>query len=78
MPWYAEAGVTYRGSEYNDLANTSERPSYARWDASVGWRPMPWVVTLAVTNLTDERYWRSTSMPGAPRSVLVSTNYVFQ
>ena len=77
-PWYAEGGVTYRGAVYNDLANTSERPSYARWNAFVGRCPLPWVVTAAVTNLVDKRYWRSTSMPGAPRSFLVSANYLFQ
>ena len=46
-------------------------------EASLGWRVMPWTVTLAVTNLTDTDYWRSTSMPGAPRTALVSVNYVF-
>ena len=76
-PWYGEVGVTYRGPIYNNVANTSERAGYTRWDASVGWRAMPWTVTLAVTNLTDTEYWRSTSMPGAPRGVLLSTNYVF-
>jgi len=72
--WYGELGVTYRGPVYNDLANTSERAGYTRWDASVGWRPMPWTLTLAVTNLFDTDYWRSTSMPGAPRGVLLSIN----
>lgn len=76
--WYGESGVTFRDSVYNNLANTSERASYGRWDASVGWRPMPWVVTAAVTNIADRRYWRSTSMPGAPRSFLVNASYVFR
>ena len=75
--FYAEAGVTYRGPVFNNAANTSERAGYTRWDASLGWRVMPWTVTLAVTNLTDTDYWRSTSMPGAPRTALVSVNYVF-
>jgi len=76
-PLYAEIGVTYKGPIYNDLANTSQRSGYTRWDASVGWRVMPWTVTLAVTNLTGKDYWRSSSMPGAPRSFLLSANYVF-
>ena len=76
-PWYGEVGVTYRGPVFNNAANTSERAGYTRWDASLGWRVMPWTVTLAVTNLTDTDYWRSTSMPGAPRTALVSINYVF-
>ncbi|MDH5858289.1 TonB-dependent receptor [Lampropedia aestuarii] len=74
---YAEVGVTYRGSSYTNLANTSERPGYARYDASIGWRPLPWTLTLAVTNLTDKRYWRNSSMPGAPRTFLISGNYLF-
>ncbi len=75
--FYGEVGVTYRGPVFNNAANTSERAGYTRWDASMGWRVMPWTVTLAVTNLTDTDYWRSTSMPGAPRTALVSINYVF-
>ncbi len=75
--FYGEVGVTYRGPVFNNAANTSERAGYTRWDASLGWRVMPWTVTLAVTNLTDTDYWRSTSMPGAPRTALVSINYVF-
>jgi len=74
--WYGEVGVTYRGPVYNDLANTSERAGYTRWDASIGWRPMPWTVTLAITNLFDTDYWRSTSMPGAPRGILLSVNRI--
>lgn len=76
-PWYGELGVTYRGPIYNAIDNLSERAGYTRWDASVGWRAMPWTVTLAVTNLSDKRYWRSTAMPGAPRAVLLSGSYVF-
>lgn len=72
-----EASMTCRGPICNDAANTSERSGYTRWDASVGWRAMPWTVTLAVTNLTDKRYWRSTRMPGAPRIFLLSGDYVF-
>ena len=75
--WYGETGVTFRGPIYNDLANTSRRPGYARWDASVGWRAQPWTITLAATNLANSRYWRSTSMPGTPRSLLLSVNYLF-
>ena len=75
--WYGETGVTFRGPIYNDLANTSRRPGYARWDASVGWRTQPWTITLAATNLANSRYWRSTSMPGTPRSLLLSVNYLF-
>lgn len=76
-PWYGEIGVTYRGPIWNNDLNTSQRPGYTRWDASMGWRFLPWTVTVAVTNLTNTDYWRSSSMPGAPRSLLLSMNYVF-
>lgn len=76
-PWYGELGVTYRGPIWNNDTNTSQRAGYTRWDASMGWRFLPWTVTVAVTNLTNTDYWRSTSMPGAPRSILLSMNYVF-
>ena len=75
--WYGEAGVTYRGPTFADNLNTVQRAGYTRYDASVGYRALPWTVTLAVTNLTDKRYWRSTSMPGAPRNFLLSVNRVF-
>lgn len=74
---YAEVGMTYRDSSFTSLANTSERPSYTRWDASIGWRPLPWTVTLAVTNITDKRYWRNISMPSSPRMFLIRGNYLF-
>ena len=75
--WYGELGVTYRGPIYTSIANTSERSGYTRWDASVGWRAAPWTVTFAVTNLTDKRYWRASSMPGAPRTFLLTGSYMF-
>lgn len=75
--WYAEVGVTYRGSSYTSIGNTSERPGYTRWDASIGWRPLPWTVTLALTNVTDKRYWRDSTMPGTPRTLLLTGNYLF-
>ncbi|RYF74487.1 MAG: TonB-dependent siderophore receptor [Comamonadaceae bacterium] len=75
--WYGELGVTYRGPFYTSIANTTERAGYTRWDASVGWRAAPWTMTFAITNLTDKRYWRSTSMPGAPRTFLLTGSYMF-
>ena len=75
--WYGEAGVSYAGSRWANAANTVELPGYARWDASVGWRPLPWTVTLAVSNLFDKAYWRSNAMPGMPRTVLLSASYLF-
>ncbi|MDH4418402.1 MAG: TonB-dependent siderophore receptor [Acidovorax sp.] len=75
--WYAELGVTHTSARWINAANTQRLPGYTRWDALVGWRTAPWTVTLALSNLLDKEYWRSTSMPGAPRSVLLSANYQF-
>lgn len=76
-PWYGEVGVTHTSRRYTNAANTSLLPGYTRWDGLVGWRAAPWTVTLAVSNLLDKEYWRSSSMPGAPRSYLLSANYQF-
>jgi iron complex outermembrane receptor protein len=76
-PWYGEIGVTHTSARWANAANTSQVPGYSRWDALVGWRSAPWTVTAAVSNLLDKEYWRSTSMPGAPRSFLLSANYQF-
>lgn len=74
---YAETGITYVGSRYLDVANTQKLDGYVRWDAMVGWRQGNWNMLAAVTNVADKEYWRSTSMPGAPRTFLVSGTYRF-
>ena len=76
-PWYGEIGVTHTSARWLNAANTSRLPGYTRWDALVGWRAAPWTVTLAVSNLLDKEYWRASTMPGAPRSYLLSANYQF-
>lgn len=76
-PWYGEVGVTFSGARWTNVPNTTRLPGYARWDALVGWRAAPWTVTLAVSNLLGTEYWRSSSMPGTPRSALLSANYQF-
>lgn len=75
--WYTELGVTHTSARWLNAANTQRLPGYTRWDALIGWRAAPWNATLAISNLLDKEYWRSTSMPGTPRSVLLSVNYQF-
>lgn len=75
--WYGEIGATHTSRRYTNIANTSVVPGYTRWDGLIGWRAEPWTVTFAVSNLLDKEYWRSSSMPGSPRSFLVSANYQF-
>jgi iron complex outermembrane receptor protein len=76
-PWYAEVGVTHSSARWLNAANTQRLPGYTRWDALVGWRTAPWTVTAAVSNLFDKEYWRASSMPGAPRSLLINSTYHF-
>lgn len=76
--FYGEVGVTYTSARYLDTDdNSSMLPGYARVDGLIGYRDGPWTATLALSNLLDKTYWRSSSMPGAPRSVLLSVNRKF-
>ena len=75
--WYAEIGVTKVGDSWNDVENTQKLKGFNRADAAIGYSANPWNVTLALTNLTDKEYWRSSSMPGTPRSALLRVNYEF-
>lgn len=75
--WYAEVGATHSGKRWTNQTNTLSVPGYTRWDGLIGWRQDAWTVTLALTNLTDRKYWRSNAMPGAPRSALLTANYQF-
>lgn len=75
--WYAEVGAVSRSSVYTNSANTDKRAGYTVWNASVGWRPAPWMVTFSLSNITNKGYWRSNAMPGTPRSFLLSASYMF-
>lgn len=75
--WYTEVGVTYVGSYYPNINNQVKMEGFNRVDAAIGYSADPWNVTLAVNNLTNKEYWRSDSMPGTPRNVLLRLNYQF-
>ncbi|MEQ4617480.1 MAG: TonB-dependent receptor [Corticimicrobacter sp.] len=75
--FFAETGLTYVDARWIDIPNTEKLPGYTRWDAMIGWREAAWQASLAVTNLADREYWRSTSMPGQPRTVLATMTYRF-
>ncbi len=75
--WYTEVGVTYVGSYYPNINNQVKMEGFNRVDAAIGYSAEPWNVTLAVNNLTNKEYWRSDSMPGTPRNVLLRLNYQF-
>lgn len=75
--WYAEVGVTHVSDQYTSQSFTADLKGYNRWDAAVGYSLDNLNLTLAVSNLSDKEYWRSSSMPGAPRNVMVRANYQF-
>ncbi|WP_227515721.1 TonB-dependent receptor [Acinetobacter qingfengensis] len=74
---YTEIGVTYVGSFYNNVRNVYKIDSFHRVDAAIGYKNEQWGATFAVNNLTDEKYWRFSSMPGTPRNYLFRVNYFF-
>lgn len=79
--WYAEMGVTHTGERYNYNTTTgtnSNIDGFTRVDAMFGYQFNKQLsTTLAVNNLLDKDYWRSSSMPGSPRSYMARLNYEF-
>ncbi|OTG84081.1 TonB-dependent receptor [Acinetobacter sp. ANC 4648] len=75
--WYGELGATYVGSYFTSDKNTTKMPDWTRLDAAIGYKDDKWGATIAVNNLTDKEYWRSSSMPGTPRNYLFRLNYFF-
>ncbi|WP_171263464.1 TonB-dependent siderophore receptor [Acinetobacter silvestris] len=75
--WYGEMGATYVGSYYTSDKNTTKMPDFTRLDTAIGYKDDTWGVTIAVNNLTNKEYWRSSSMPGTPRNYLLRVNYFF-
>lgn len=76
---YGEIGVTGSGRRYNYANNgmAEHLPGFARVDAMAGWSNRKVSITLAVNNLLNQQYWRSASMPAAPRSITARVNYAF-
>jgi len=75
--WYFETGITHVGEQWTSQSFTSGLDSYSRVDAAIGYSINAINITLAVSNLTDKEYWRSSGMPGSPRNVLLRANYMF-
>ncbi|WP_430875947.1 TonB-dependent receptor [Gilliamella sp. G0441] len=73
--WFTELEVNYKGAMYNDDKNQFKRPGYTVWNAAIGYQSSSYDITLAVTNLFGKEYWRSSSMPGTPRAVLLTASY---
>lgn len=77
--WYGEMGVTHQGDRYNyDRDDTPNHlDGFTRVDAMIGWQGRQWSAKLAVRNLLDTDYWRSSRRPGKPRSVNGQLSYEF-
>ena len=75
--FYGEIGATYMGSYYTSDENTAKMPDWTRLDAALGYKDKNWGATVAVNNLADKEYWRSSSMPGTPKNYLFKLNYYF-
>lgn len=75
---YAEIGITHVGDIWTNSSNTSKLNGFNRVDTAIGYNVGNWRTSLAVTNLLDKEYWRSSSMPGTPRSILARLNYKFE
>jgi len=75
--FYIEAGVTHVGDQWTNLPNTTLLKGYDRFDAAVGYSMGNVNLTLAVSNLTNDTYWRSVAMPGMPRNFLLRSSYRF-
>ena len=81
--FYAEAGLTASGKRYANSVNRSGKlesstlPGFVRLDMMAGYTRKNWNITGAVTNVLNQKYWRSDSMPGNPRSFTLRVNYSF-
>lgn len=77
--FYTEAGITGSGKRYNYKTDGTENHTagFARVDALAGWNHKNLNLTLGVHNLLNRKYWRSNSMPAAPRTLTAKVNYRF-
>ncbi|ODU60428.1 MAG: TonB-dependent receptor [Comamonadaceae bacterium SCN 68-20] len=82
--WQAGAGMNYVGARFADPANTTTLPAYATVDAMLAYRMGKVDLQLNLYNLFDRRYIASAHgsvanslLPGAPRSVRLTTRYAF-
>ena len=74
-------GAYYTGKSYRDDANTDIMPSYTIYDAGVRYRTKidkyPTTFLVNMTNLTDKKYWSSSTSFGEPRNIAFSMKMEF-
>ena len=74
-------GAYYTGESYRDGQNTDIIPSYTVYDGGVRYKTKldkyPTTFIMNVTNLTDKKYWRSSTSFGEPRNLAFSMKMEF-
>lgn len=81
--WYLESGVTayskrYNYSVSNGVLRDNSIPGFMRVDMSGGYNfNKNTQVTLAVNNVLNKKYWRSSARPGDERSFMLNLHYNF-
>ncbi|WP_323586849.1 TonB-dependent siderophore receptor [Aliarcobacter butzleri] len=74
-------GAYYTGESYRDGANTDVIPSYTVYDGGLRYKTKldkyPTTFIMNVTNLTDKKYWRSSTSFGEPRNLAFSMKMEF-
>ncbi|MEM5570508.1 TonB-dependent siderophore receptor [Aliarcobacter butzleri] len=74
-------GAYYTGESYRDAQNTDIIPSYTVYDGGLRYKTKldkyPTTFIMNVTNLTDKKYWRSSTSFGEPRNLAFSIKMEF-
>ncbi|MDN5043448.1 TonB-dependent siderophore receptor [Aliarcobacter butzleri] len=74
-------GAYYTGESYRDAENTDIIPSYTVYDGGLRYKTKldkyPTTFIMNVTNLTDKKYWRSSTSFGEPRNLAFSMKMEF-
>ncbi|MFW2612396.1 TonB-dependent siderophore receptor [Aliarcobacter butzleri] len=74
-------GAYYTGESYRDDANTDIISSYTVYDGGLRYKTKidkyPTTFIMNVTNLTDKKYWRSSTSFGEPRNLAFSMKMEF-
>jgi catecholate siderophore receptor len=79
--WRAGLGWEAVGKRYTSLANTTQLPAYAKWDAMLAYEQGRYTVRLNLFNLFDEIYYTGLytghAIPGVTRSAQLTLDVKF-
>ncbi len=71
------AGLIYNDKFYYDDTNTLTIPASSRIKASIFYNTNHLMITLAINNITNRKYWDINGNPQPVRSLALSTNLIF-